>query len=416
MSTTEKADALRELVRLESRVTELRLRVMADAADVAAETGARDAADWLAHETRLRPEDARADLRLATALDRGRPEAGAALRAGDVTPAQARVVVRALEDLPAVVPAEVVDEAERVLVGHAARFAPKQLARIGRHILSVVAPHVADEAEAQRLAAQEQEARRRTRVSLRRQGDGTTRLSALLPDAIATRLAHYLEAFANPRCDDSPFGAAGVDRDPRVDPDPDDGATAHDPVARLPYPRRLGEAFCQLLECLDPGRLPVHGGDATTIVITIDLDALRSGIGAGDLLGAGTVPSDAHHDPCAGEHLSAGEVRRLACNARILPAVLGGASEVLDLGRAQRLFTAAQRRALLLRDRTCRAEGCDIPGTWSEAHHWVPWSADGPTDLANGVLLCSHHHHRAHDPAFSTERLANGDVRFARRT
>lgn len=427
MSTDEKAHALRELVRLESRVTELRLRVMADAADVAAGTGARDVADWLAHACRLRPEDARADLRLATALDRNRPEVGAALRAGDVTPAQARVVVRALEDLPDVVPTEVVDEAERALVAHAARFAPKQLARIGRHVLAVVAPHVADEAEAQRLAAQEQEARRRTRVSLRRQGDGTTRLSALLPDAVATRLAHYLEAYANPRRDDSPFGAPanpGARRDaggPGADADgarteAGDGATAHDPVARLTYPRRLGEAFCQLLENLDPGRLPVHGGDATTIVVTVSLDALRSALGSGDLLGAGTVPSDAHHDPCAGEHLSAGEIRRLACNARIVPAVLGGASEVLDVGRAQRLFTAAQRRALLLRDRTCRAEGCDVPGTWAEAHHWVPWSADGPTDLANGVLLCSHHHHRVHDPGYSTERLANGDVRFARRT
>ena len=130
MSSTDKADALRELVRLETRLTELRLRVMADAGDVAAGTGARDVADWLAHESRLRPEDARADLRLATALDRGCPEVGVALRTGDVTPAQAWVVVRALDDLPDSVPAGVVDAAERALVTHAERFAPKQ--QIGR--------------------------------------------------------------------------------------------------------------------------------------------------------------------------------------------------------------------------------------------------------------------------------------------
>lgn len=413
MSTTDKSEALRELVRLESRLTELRLRVMADADDVAAAAGARDVADWLAHEGRLRPEDARADLRLAAALDRGCPEVGPAMRAGDVTPSQARVVVRALADLPDTVPVEVVDAAERALVGHAARFAPKQLARIGRHVLALVAPEVADEAEARRLEAEESEARRRTRVSLRRLGDGTTRLSGVLPDAIATRLAHYLEAFANPRREGLP-AAPATDRvhggDPAADP------TADDPVAWLPYPRRLGEAFGQLVECLDPRRLPLHGGDATTVVVTVTLASLVSGLGAGDVLGGGTVPSDAHHDPCAGEHLSAGEVRRLACNAGIVPAVLGGASEVLDLGRARRLFTAAQRRALLLRDRTCRAVGCDIPGTWAEAHHWLPWSSEGPTDLANGVLLCSHHHHRAHDPGHRTERLADGDVRFARRT
>ncbi|CAM3545258.1 HNH endonuclease signature motif containing protein [Nocardioides zeicaulis] len=407
MSATDKAEALRELVRLESRLTELRLRIMADADDVAAGTGARDVADWLAREARLRPEDARADLRLALALDRARPEVGAALWAGEMTPPQAHVVVRALDDLPASVPAEVVGVAERALVDHAARFAPKQLARIGRHVLTVVAPQIADEAEARRLQAEESEARRRTRVSLRRLGDGTTRLSGILPDAVATRLAHCLEAFANPRREDSP---ADSDEGRSTDP------SMHDPVARLPYPRRLGEAFGQLVEALDPRRLPLHGGDATTVVVTIPLASLQSGLGAGDLLGAGTVPSDAHHDPCAGAHLSAGEVRRLACNAGIVPAVLGGASEVLDLGRARRLFSAAQRRALLLRDRTCRAEGCDVPGTWAEAHHWLPWSSDGPTDLANGVLLCSHHHHRAHDPGYACDRMPDGDVRFARRT
>lgn len=244
---------------------------------------------------------------------------------------------------------------------------------------------------------------------MRRQGDGTTRLSAVLPDAVATRLATYLESYANPRRDESPVGVpTGGTAPGRADPGPD-APTAHDPVARLAYPRRLGEAFCQFLESLDPKRLPIHGGDATTVIVTIPFESLLADLAAADLLGAGT-------DPCAGESITASQARRFACNARIIPAVLGGESEVLDLGRAQRLFTAAQRRALLLRDRTCRAEGCDIPGTWSEAHHWVAWLAGGATDLVNGVLLCSHHHHRAHDLAYTVELLSNGDVRFARRT
>ena len=114
--------------------------------------------------------------------------------------------------------------------------------------------------------------------------------------------------------------------------------------------------------------------------------------------------------------MTAGEVRRLACNAHILPAVLGGKSEVLDLGRALRLFSAAQRKALRLRDRRCRTEGCTVPATWCEAHHLRLWAAGGPTDLANGILLCSHHHHRAHDTRYAADRLPNGDVRFVRRT
>lgn len=399
MPTTDKSAALLELTRIESRVGELRMRILAGSADLAADSGARDAAGWYADASRTRFEDARADLRLATALDRRWGTLGASLREGRVNTAQARVIVRALDALPDEVPGDVLAAAEAALIGHADRFAPKQLARIGRHILTVVAPDLVDEAEGRRLAALEAEGRRRTRLTLRRLGDGTTRLSGRLPDAAATRLATYLEAYANPRRD------CAIDVGPTIDP-----------VPRLPYPRRLGEAFCQLIESLDPKRLPVHGGDATTVVVTIPFETLMEDLGVADLLGSGTIPSDPHTDPCAGEVITAGQARRLACNAHLIPAVLGGDSEVLDLGRAQRLFTAAQRRALLLRDRTCRAEGCDIPGTWAEAHHWIAWQFGGDTDLDNGVLLCSHHHHRAHDPDHLVERLANGDVRFARRT
>lgn len=400
MPTAAKAEALAELARIESRVAELRMRILADSADLALGSGARDAAGWYADASHTRFEDARADLRLATALDGRWNALGASLREGQVNTAQARVIVRALEALPDEVSHDVLATAETALIDYAARFAPKQLTRIGRHILTVVAPGLVDEAEGRRLAALEAEGRRRTRLTLRRLGDGTTRLSGRLPDAAATRLATYLEAYANPRRD---CGIAAAD--PTIDP-----------VPRLPYPRRLGEAFCQLIESLDPKRLPVHGGDATTVIVTIPFEKLVAELGAADLLGSGTMPSDQHTDPCAGETITAGQARRLACNAHIIPAVLGGDSEVIDLGRAQRLFTAAQRRALLLRDRTCRAEGCDIPGTWAEAHHWVAWSSGGLTDLDNGVLLCSHHHHLAHDPDHLVERMSNGDVRFARRT
>ena len=108
---------------------------------------------------------------------------------------------------------------------------------------------------------------------------------------------------------------------------------------------------------------------------------------------------------------------RLACTAGILPAVLGGRSEILDLGRSRRLFSPAQRKALALRDRRCRAAGCDIPAAWTEAHHATdPWSRQGHTDLNNGLLLCPLHHHRAHDTRYHTHRLPNGDLRYTRRT
>ncbi len=185
---------------------------------------------------------------------------------------------------------------------------------------------------------------------------------------------------------------------------------AGDPLDRLPYPRRLGEAFLHLLEVVDPKRLPVHGGDATTLLITIPLESLRAELATAEVIGASHVPGD--DDPC---FITAAEARRLACNANLIPMVLGGDSEVLDQGRAQRLFTAAQRKALIYRDRHCRAEGCDIPGTWSEAHHWISWALGGLTDIDNGVLLCRHHHQRIHEEVYRAERLPTGDIRFHRR-
>ncbi|MGZ5399688.1 MAG: DUF222 domain-containing protein, partial [Nocardioides sp.] len=117
------------------------------------------------------------------------------------------------------------------------------------------------------------------------------------------------------------------------------------------------------------------------------------------------------------EVVTAAMARRLACTAHILPAVLGGESEVLDLGRKRRLFSPAQRKALAIRDRRCRTEGCDIPAAWCEAHHaGDPWVSGGRTDLADGLLLCSWHHHRAHDHRYDQRRLPNGDLRLRRRT
>lgn len=98
----------------------------------------------------------------------------------------------------------------------------------------------------------------------------------------------------------------------------------------------------------------------------------------------------------------------------MLPAVLGGRSETLDLGRMRRLFSPAQRKAMAVRDRQCRVDGCDVPAAWCEAHHLRPWAKGGKTDLADGTLLCSFHHHRAHDERYELA-LANGDVRFHRR-
>ena len=124
-----------------------------------------------------------------------------------------------------------------------------------------------------------------------------------------------------------------------------------------------------------------------------------------------------HGNASTGDRLTAEQARRLACQARIIPVVLGSEGEVLDLGRSARLFSPAQRKAMAIRDKQCTADGCTVPAAWCEAHHAKdPWSSGGRTDLADGKLLCSFHHHRAHDPGWQTHHHPNGPTTFHRRT
>jgi Domain of unknown function (DUF222)/HNH endonuclease len=97
-----------------------------------------------------------------------------------------------------------------------------------------------------------------------------------------------------------------------------------------------------------------------------------------------------------GTELSAATVRRLACDAELIPAVLGSRGEVLDVGRTRRLVTAAIWIALVLRDRHCAFPGCDRPPVMCHAHHIVHWTSGGETKLSNLVLLCGHHHRVVH--------------------
>ena len=89
--------------------------------------------------------------------------------------------------------------------------------------------------------------------------------------------------------------------------------------------------------------------------------------------------------------------RRLACDAIVIPAFVDTHGQPLSLGRAQRLISKAQRRALTVRDGGCRFPDCDRPPEWTDGHHVVPWSIGGPTDLTNLILMCRHHHVLIHE-------------------
>ena len=119
-----------------------------------------------------------------------------------------------------------------------------------------------------------------------------------------------------------------------------------------------------------------------TVVVRVDLADLQTGTGAATI--------DGFDQP-----LPAGALRRLAADAQIIPCVLGTGSDILDWGRAKRLFTPAQKLALADRDGGCVS--CGAPPAWCHGHHIAWWDRDtGPTNLTNGVLLCTGCHHRLH--------------------
>jgi len=133
---------------------------------------------------------------------------------------------------------------------------------------------------------------------------------------------------------------------------------------------------CRRLSAADV--LPQAHGVSPRLNVTLDYDTLRAGLGEGRL--------------DTGETLSATAIRRMACDAEIIPTVLGTLGEVLDVGRTRRLVTAALWKALVVRDRHCAFPGCTRPPTDCDAHHIRSWLDGGATSLFNLVLMCRTHH------------------------
>jgi hypothetical protein len=170
---------------------------------------------------------------------------------------------------------------------------------------------------------------------------------------------------------------------------------------RVAAPLRMGLAFLEYLETYPTDRLPHAGGLDATLVVTLDLDTLLGGL----------KPATTDLDVM----ITAGEARRLACGAGIIPTVLGGKSQVLDVGRKARFHNKAQRTAMALRDRGCTALGCDWPPGMCHAHHNQPWSTGGSTSVETGRLLCPRHHSFAHHPKYQMDDAGHGKVSFHRR-
>jgi len=246
---------------------------------------------------------------------------------------------------------------ETLLIGHCATFDPATLALIGRRLAECVDPEGTQARDERKLLERELTASKKRGLTLSPDSDGAGRyLRGYLDADGGAIIAAALDGLSAPLAE----SAAG-DKDDRSP-----AQRAHDALVEL----------CR--RQLQGGQLPSTGGIKPRVVITIGLESLQNGTGAGRL-------SD-------GAQISPFLARYLGCDAEIIPCFLDEAGNLINLGRAQRLFTGPARLAMELRDRGCAWPGCARPVSWCEAHHILSWLTGGRTDKDNGVLLCGHHH------------------------
>ncbi|MDG4780333.1 DUF222 domain-containing protein [Micromonospora sp. WMMD961] len=315
--------------RIEQRLAAVKLSLVRelDGRGTATAQGASSTAVWLRDRLRLGVGVARRLVELAATLESAPNGVRDALAGGSVDVEQVRVIANTVETVRVSAGTEAADKAVGVLVGWAAQFDAALLRRLGTRILDHVAPDVADAAAEAALRAQESRAAGDRHVTISEQSDGRLRLAGILDTEAAAALRAAIDPLTGPT-------------------GPDDTRTAgqrrHDALADV----------CRL--ALRTGELPESGGDLTQVVVTTSYDELTRQLGTGAL--------------DIGQHLTPATVRRLACDASILPAVLGGTGQVLDVGRQRRLITGPLRRALVLRDRGCAFPGCDRPPRWCDGH------------------------------------------------
>ncbi len=379
MDAAQTAATLAEVEAGEAQLRALKSRLLthAETVDLPARSGAASTANWLAHRQRLTRREAHRQTRFAQALET-HDHTRSALAEGRVNLEQAEAILRGLETLPDDLDPDLLVRAEEHLAELARDLDAKALKNVARTILEVVAPDIADEHLARQLEREERDAAAAARFSMWEDGHGKVHGRFTLDAFTGACLTKALFGLAAPkhRASQGPLGE------------------------RKPTPERLGQAFMELVQRYPADKLPHAGGLNATIVVLMDLDTLLGGLKAAKL--------------DTGETISPALARRLACEAGIIPAVLGGKSEVLDLGRSRRFHSRAQRLVATIEQGGCLEEGCDAPPAMTQMHHPDEFAQGGETNR-DGWLLCPSAHRRVHDPRYTHERLPNGKIRFTRR-
>ncbi|WP_410789312.1 DUF222 domain-containing protein [Kribbella sp. C-35] len=437
MSDAELAHALDQCDADLARVETRRLRIVGamDRSGYAERVGARDMVQYVEFRYRLDHVRAYRDVRLARALPKY--SAVSAALPGPETPqvllrpAQAEAIVTALEKVPTTVPVDDLEFAEQELVRLARHLAPADLrkaAEQSRDILDTDGPEPEEHKAAARetltlktadrgvkftgfLANENAElfrtliftgarphktvdGERDPRSREKRQADALTTTLTLAATALdAGTPSPTIPRPTTPRPTTPGDGDSGTSAaKTRSEPDNGQDNGADGAVARHACDG-VGGSRGGVVETV-----PGFGAKAN-LTVTIDFQDLKAA--TADAIGH-TVHSNG---------LSAATIRRLACDANVIPIVLGSNSEPLDVGRRERLVTKAIRRALNTRDRGCVI--CNAPPVMCDAHHLISWIDGGETKVENLALVCRRHHTDLHNGHW-TITITNGEVHVTR--
>lgn len=310
-----------------------------------------------------------------------------ALCHGWLSSTKAQVITRAVNALPTTADH---DRAVQALLDEAKRLDATELRKVGRHLLRVLDPDGEDARDERALERQERAAHHDRFLSIREDTVG----GAWIKGRCSIEDAALIKATLMPLS--APRPAAGIACDPPTCREP---GCRHDGADPRDHGARLLDALVEVCGLAQEAEvLPDAHGARPRLTLLMDYVGLR------DVLGVATTET--------GEEISASAVRRLCCDADVIPAVLGSKGEVLDVGRTQRLVTPAIWKALVARDRYCRFPRCTRPPIMGHAHHVIHWVDGGPTCLGNLILLCGHHHRLVHSGPWRLGLTADGRAEF----
>ncbi|WP_405059235.1 HNH endonuclease [Kribbella sp. NBC_01505] len=363
-SGSELLSTLDTLMATAALVETLKLQTMGrlDEMGTAQELGARDTTELVSQRYRLVPADVRKDLTFAKNLPKYSAVADALPDPQDPTepatlnPDQAKVIVSTLEKAPATVPVEVLDVAERQMIRAAEHTNTRELIKFGRDVLARLDTDGPEPAE--------DEAHKQRSLRLR-DVDGGVKITGFLPGAMGEQVKTQIHSLAKPH------KTVDGERDPRT------------------LEQRQADALIGISDAAAGN--PDYPG-VPHLTVTIDFDDLKNALA--NVPEAFNGAAGGSGELVFGGNLSAGAVRLLACDAAILPIVLGGDSQPLDVGTEQRFVNRYIRRALNKRDKGCVV--CKAPPWMCHAHHVIHWVDGGPTSLQNLALVCSAHHRAVH--------------------